>query len=70
MSVPFQFPVIYGRHTAQFKILPFDFAESRKDFKNCSDTDMAEIYGIVGAHPQYLLQMNYVLDVRRSSGLI
>ena len=37
---------LYGRRTAQFKILPFDFAESRKYFKNFSDNDMAEIYGI------------------------
>lgn len=54
---------LYGRRTAQFKILPFDFAESRKYFKNFSDNDMAEIYGIVGGTPQYLLQMNDSLSV-------
>ena len=54
---------LYGRRTAQFKILPFDFAESRKYFKSFSDTDMAQIYGIVGGTPQYLLQMNDSLSV-------
>lgn len=54
---------LYGRRTAQFKILPFDFAESRKYFKNFSDVDMAQIYGIVGGTPQYLLQMNDSLSV-------
>ena len=54
---------LYGRRTAQFKILPFDFTESRKYFKNFSDNDMAEIYGIVGGTPQYLLQMKDSLSV-------
>ena len=54
---------LYGRRTAQIKILPFDFTESRKYFKNFSATDMAEIYGIVGGTPQYLLQMNDSLSV-------
>lgn len=54
---------LYGRRTAQFKVLPFEFSESRKYFKKFSDTDMAEIYGIVGGTPQYLLQMNDSLSV-------
>ena len=54
---------LYGRRTAQFKILPFDFAESKKYFKNFSDEDMALIYGIVGGTPQYLLQINDSLSV-------
>ncbi|MEN6314624.1 MAG: ATP-binding protein [Clostridiaceae bacterium] len=49
---------LYGRRTAQFKILPFDFFESRNYFKKFSDMDMAAVYGIVGGTPQYLLQMN------------
>ncbi|MBE6552393.1 MAG: ATP-binding protein [Ruminococcaceae bacterium] len=54
---------LYGRRTAQFKILPFDFSESRKYFKRFSDIDMAQIYGIVGGTPQYLLQMDDGLSV-------
>jgi len=46
---------LYGRRTAQFKILPFDFFESRSYFNKFSDIDMATVYGIVGGTPQYLL---------------
>lgn len=49
---------LYGRRTAQMKILPFDFEETCHYFKKLSDEDKALIYGIVGGTPQYLLQMN------------
>ena len=49
---------LYGRRTAQMKILPFDFEETCSYFKNFSSEDKALIYGIVGGTPQYLLQMN------------
>lgn len=49
---------LYGRRTAQMKILPFDFKETCRYFKNFSSEDKALIYGIVGGTPQYLLQMN------------
>lgn len=54
---------LYGRRTAQMKILPFDFDETCRYFKNFSDEDKAIIYGIVGGTPQYLLQMNDGLSV-------
>jgi hypothetical protein len=54
---------LYGRRTAQFKILPFDFAESCKVLKNYSKLDAAYIYGIVGGTPQYLLQIDDTLSV-------
>jgi len=49
---------LYGRRTAQFKILPFGFFESRKYFRGFNDFDMAFIYGMVGGTPQYLLQID------------
>ena len=49
---------LYGRRTAQFKILPFDFFESSAAFTDFSIEDMAVIYGVTGGTPQYLLQMN------------
>lgn len=49
---------LYGRRTAQMKVLPFDFEETCRYFKNFSSEDKALIYGIVGGTPQYLLQMN------------
>jgi AAA+ ATPase superfamily predicted ATPase len=49
---------LYGRRTAQFKISPLDFFESRRCFKGFSDIDTAIVYGMVGGTPQYLLQMD------------
>ena len=54
---------LYGRRTAQMKVLPFDFEETCYYFNNFSDEDKALIYGIVGGTPQYLLQMNDELSV-------
>lgn len=54
---------LYGRRTAQFKILPFEFFESRQYFKNFSALDMAAVYGIVGGTTQYLLQMDDSLSL-------
>lgn len=53
---------LYGRRTTQMKILPFDFEDVCRYYKNFSDEDKALAYGIVGGTPQYLLQM----DDRRS----
>lgn len=39
---------LYGRRTAQMKLLPFDFEENCRYFKNLSNEDKALIYGIVG----------------------
>lgn len=49
---------LYGRRTAQMKILPFDFADTCRYFKNFSAEDKALVYGIAGGTPQYLLHMN------------
>lgn len=54
---------LYGRRTAQIKLLPFDFEETCHYFNNFSDEDKALIYGIVGGTPQYLLQMDDRLSV-------
>ena len=54
---------LYGRRTAQMKLLPFDFEETCRYLKNLSDEDKALIYGVVGGTPQYLLQMDDKLSV-------
>lgn len=54
---------LYGRRTAQIKLLPFDFEETCVYFKNLSDKDKALIYGIAGGTPQYLLQMSDKLSI-------
>ena len=45
------------------KILPFDFADTCRYFKNFNHEDKALIYGIVGGTPQYLLQMDDKLSI-------
>ena len=57
---------LYGRRTAQMKIMPFDFEETCAYFTNLSDEDKALIYGIVGGTPQYLLQMSDTLSVEEN----
>lgn len=54
---------LYGRRTAQMKLLPFDFSDTCQYFKNFSAEDKALVYGIVGGTPQYLLQMNDQLSI-------
>lgn len=57
---------LYGRRTAQLKILPFNFEETCHYFHNFTDEDKALIYGIVGGTPQYLLQMNDALSIEEN----
>ena len=54
---------LYGRRTAQMKILPFDFFEAIEYFQKFSPFEMAAVYGIVGGTPQYLLQMKDSLSL-------
>ncbi len=49
---------LYGRRTAQMKLLPFAFEEVCQYFRNLPGEEKALLYGIVGGTPQYLLQMN------------
>ncbi|MDO5564134.1 MAG: ATP-binding protein [Eubacteriales bacterium] len=57
---------LYGRRSAQIKLLPFSFGETCRYFKNFSDIDKAMVYGMVGGTPQYLLQMNDKLNIENN----
>ncbi|MBQ9008541.1 MAG: ATP-binding protein [Clostridia bacterium] len=57
---------LYGRSTAQIRLLTFDFAEACRFFKNFSAEDKALAYGIAGGIPQYLLQINDRLSIREN----
>lgn len=57
---------LYGRRTAQIKLLPFDFEETCQYFRNFSKEGKGLIYGMVGGTPQYLLQMNDQLSVEEN----
>lgn len=54
---------LYGRRTAQLKILPFEFKEACNYFPKLSDEEKALAYGIVGGTPQYLLLINDKLSI-------
>ncbi|MBR4058428.1 MAG: ATP-binding protein [Lachnospiraceae bacterium] len=54
---------LFGRRTAQFKVLPFEFRDACKYFNELSNEDKALAYGIVGGTPQYLLQLNDKLSM-------
>lgn len=54
---------LYGRRTAQLKVLPFEFCEVCEYFGGMSATDKALAYGIVGGTPQYLLQIDSQLSM-------
>ena len=45
------------------KLLPIDFAETCRYFKNFTAEEKACVYGIVGGTPQYLLQINDRLSI-------
>ncbi|MCR5608380.1 MAG: ATP-binding protein, partial [Lachnospiraceae bacterium] len=57
---------LYGRRTAQIKMLPFSFEETCNCFKNFSNVDKAIIYGIIGGTPQYILQIDDKLSVEEN----
>ena len=57
---------LYGRRTAQFKILPFTFFESLPFFENFGPIDKAVLYGITGGIPEYLNKINPQKDVREN----
>ena len=54
---------LYGRRTAQIKLLPFDFEETCRYLSHMDDEEKALMYGAVGGTPQYLLQLNDRLSV-------
>jgi len=45
---------LFGRRTAQFKLAPFSFFDSRKFLPGFSNEDQLQVYGTVGGIPQYL----------------
>jgi AAA+ ATPase superfamily predicted ATPase len=55
---------LYGRRTAQFKILPFSFFDSLPFLADFEPIDKAVLYGITGGIPEYLNKINPKKDVR------
>lgn len=57
---------LYGRRTAQMKILPFEFREACRYFSRFSDEEKALAYGIMGGTPQYLLQLDDRISIEEN----
>jgi len=57
---------LYGRRTAQFKILPFSFFTSLPFFEGYSKEDKALLYGITSGIPEYLNKINPSKSVREN----
>ena len=49
---------LYGRRTAQFKLRPFTYFETRKFAENYSVEDQALLYGVTGGIPEYLCRFS------------
>ena len=57
---------LYGRRTCQYKIMPFDFFETRDYFPKFNSEDLAVIYGVTGGIPLYLSFMNENISVEEN----
>jgi len=57
---------LYGRRTAQFKILPFDFFDSLPFLTSFSVVDKAVLYGVTGGIPEYLNKIKHDKSVREN----
>lgn len=54
---------LYGRRTAQFKMLPLNFFEAREAWKNYDVYDQAFLYGVTCGIPEYMSRINTNLSV-------
>lgn len=57
---------LYGRRTAQFKILPFHYLDTGKWFPDYTFEEKALMYGITGGIPLYLEQFSPSLGIREN----
>ena len=55
---------LYGRRTAQFKVLPFSFFGSQPFLEGFEKEDRAVLYGVTGGIPEYLIKINPAKSVR------
>ncbi len=57
---------LYGRRSAQLKLLPFEFKEVFQYANSFSPEERALIYGLVGGTPQYLLNIDNKLSLNEN----
>ena len=57
---------LYGRRTAQFKLLPFDYLDSAGMLRGYSNEEKITLYGITGGIPEYLSRIDTARSVREN----
>ena len=57
---------LYGRRTAQFKLLPFDYFESAEMLPGFSNEEKIVLYSITGGIPEYLSRIDNKLSVQEN----
>jgi len=57
---------LYGRRTAQFKLLPFDYFESAQMLPGFTNEEKIILYSVTGGIPEYLSRINNVLSLQEN----
>ena len=57
---------LYGRRTAQFKLLPFDYFDSAQMLPGFSREEQLTLYGVTGGVPEYLARVDNRLSLREN----
>jgi AAA+ ATPase superfamily predicted ATPase len=57
---------LYGRRTAQYKILPVDYYESAEMLAGFTAEEKIILYGVTGGTPEYLSRIDHGLSVRQN----
>lgn len=57
---------LYGRRTAQYKLLPFDYVESAEMLPGYSNEERIVLYSIMGGVPEYLSRVDNSLSVQEN----
>jgi len=56
----------HGKRTAQIKVLPFSFFETKRHYDDFSPFDIAVIYGLTGGVPKYISLMDHELPIEEN----
>ncbi|MBQ9058251.1 MAG: restriction endonuclease [Atopobiaceae bacterium] len=57
---------LYGRRTAQLKVEPFDFAQTRAFYPSLSPAKSLEVYALTGGIPLYLEKVDPSLSIEKN----
>ena len=57
---------LYGRRTAQYKLLPFDYLESAEMLRGFSNEEKIILYSVTGGIPEYLFRIDNNISVQEN----